>query len=173
MPARDRRLGDRHDVRSGSRSLPLRSSPFGRRSDRRRLRGVRDVGAASAIETVSGIGRGLLLALDLLIAADVIRTVTLDARERRRPGRPRRRADVPRVSLFVELNGCWPWQRAASSPMRLGAARRVRGDRRAATRLGDHAGHRLRRRRSAARFGRLRSVRRGPRSRRGSGCSPR
>jgi len=75
---------------------------------------VRTVGIASAVEgTKQVVGRGLLLGLDLLIAADVIRTVTLE------PTLENVAAlgllVVVRTflawSLMVELHGRWPWQR--------------------------------------------------------------
>lgn len=71
----------------------------------------------AAIEAVKRqIGRGLLLGLDLLIAADVIRTVTLE------PTLENVSAlgvlVVVRTflawSLVVELEGRWPWQRPPS-----------------------------------------------------------
>jgi uncharacterized membrane protein len=71
-------------------------------------RGVRE-----AVERVKqGIGRALLLGLDLLIAADVIRTVTLE------PTLLNVTALGVLVlvrtflswSLMVELHGRWPWQ---------------------------------------------------------------
>ena len=60
------------------------------------------------------MGRGLLLGLDLLIAADVIRTVTLQ------PTLDNVAALGLLVlvrtflswSLMVELHGRWPWQRS-------------------------------------------------------------
>jgi uncharacterized membrane protein len=76
-------------------------------------RAWRGYGAASAIEVVKQlIGRGLLLGLDLLIAADVIRTVTLE------PTLENVTALGVLVivrtflawSLIVELQGRWPWQ---------------------------------------------------------------
>lgn len=79
------------------------------------VRVVRTDGIASAVErTKQVVGRGLLLGLDLLIAADVIRTVTLE------PTLENVAAlgllVVVRTflawSLMVELHGRWPWQRA-------------------------------------------------------------
>lgn len=76
---------------------------------------VRHRGVGEAIELVKHIvGRGLLLGLDLLIAADVIRTVTLE------PTLENVAAlgllVVVRTflawSLIVELQGRWPWQGA-------------------------------------------------------------
>ncbi len=76
---------------------------------------VRADGLASAVERIKRVvGRGLLLGLDLLIAADVIRTVTLE------PTLENVAAlgllVVVRTflawSLMVELHGRWPWQRA-------------------------------------------------------------
>jgi uncharacterized membrane protein len=75
--------------------------------------------AALAVDAVAGveavkrqIGRGLLLGLDLLIAADIIRTVTLE------PTLENVSALGVLVlvrtflawSLVVELEGRWPWQ---------------------------------------------------------------
>lgn len=83
---------------------------------------LRRSGPAAAVEAVKRqIGRGLLLGLDFLIAADVIRTVTLE------PTLPNVSAlgvlVVVRTflawSLVVELEGRWPWQagrRADSEP---------------------------------------------------------
>ncbi len=74
---------------------------------------LRRGGVTTAIEVVKRqIGRGLLLGLDLLIAADVIRTVTLE------PTLENVTAlgvlVVVRTflawSLVVELEGRWPWQ---------------------------------------------------------------
>lgn len=79
------------------------------------IRVVRADGIASAVERIKQVvGRGLLLGLDLLIAADVIRTVTLE------PTLENVAAlgllVVVRTflawSLMVELHGRWPWQRA-------------------------------------------------------------
>ncbi len=78
------------------------------------LRSIRPLGMLEAIEqTKQVVGRGLLLGLDLLIAADVIRTVTLE------PTLENVAAlgllVVVRTflswSLMVELHGHWPWQR--------------------------------------------------------------
>lgn len=64
------------------------------------------------------VGNGLLMGLDLLVAADVIRTVTLSPTLR----------DVAALgllvlvrilltwSLLVELEGRWPWQPRAEPP---------------------------------------------------------
>lgn len=77
------------------------------------LRSIRPLGMLEAIEqTKQVVGRGLLLGLDLLIAADVIRTVTLE------PTLENVAAlgllVVVRTflswSLMVELHGHWPWQ---------------------------------------------------------------
>ncbi len=81
-------------------------------------RRVRSEGLAEAVEAVKRVvGRGLLLGLDLLIAADVIRTVTLQ------PTLENVAAlgllVVVRTflawSLMVELLGRWPWQRTLGS----------------------------------------------------------
>jgi uncharacterized membrane protein len=77
---------------------------------------ARRSGAIDASESVRRqIGRGLLLGLDVLIAADVIRTVTLE------PTLENVTAlgvlVVVRTFLawflVVELEGRWPWQRPA------------------------------------------------------------
>ena len=77
------------------------------------LRTARTEGADAAIEEIKHqTGRGLLLGLDLLIAADIIRTVTLE------PTLENVTAlgilVVVRTfltwSLVVELEGRWPWQ---------------------------------------------------------------
>ena len=82
------------------------------------IRTARAAGSEAGIEaTKNHIGRGLLLGLDLLIAADVIRTVTLD------PTLENVTAlgvlVVVRTflawSLVVELEGRWPWQRKVST----------------------------------------------------------
>jgi uncharacterized membrane protein len=87
------------------------------------IRVVRSDGTASAVERIKQVvGRGLLLGLDLLIAADVIRTVTLD------PTLENVAAlgllVVVRTflawSLMVELHGRWPWQHA--DPIRSGGS---------------------------------------------------
>ena len=77
------------------------------------IRAVRPLGVREAVErTKQVVGRGLLLGLDLLIAADVIRTVTLE------PTLQNVAAlgllVIVRTflawSLMVELRGHWPWQ---------------------------------------------------------------
>jgi uncharacterized membrane protein len=79
------------------------------------IRTFRVEGVKDGVERVKQvIGRGLLLGLDLLIAADVIRTVTLQ------PTLENVAAlgllVIVRTflawSLMVELTGRWPWQRA-------------------------------------------------------------
>ncbi len=74
---------------------------------------LRSDGGNTAVEAIKHrIGRGLLLGLDLLIAADVIRTVTLE------PTLTNVTALGVLVivrtflawSLVVELEGRWPWQ---------------------------------------------------------------
>ena len=79
------------------------------------LRTVRSAGLAESVERIKQtVGRGLLLGLDLLIAADVIRTVTLE------PTLENVAAlgllVIVRTflawSLMVELRGRWPWQDA-------------------------------------------------------------
>ena len=85
-----------------------------RRDPRRRVAAGADAGIEA---TKRQIGRGLLLGLDLLIAADVIRTVTLD------PTLENVAAlgvlVVVRTflawSLVVELEGRWPWQFRSST----------------------------------------------------------
>jgi uncharacterized membrane protein len=83
------------------------------------IRALRAEGLAEAVERIKQvIGRGLLLGLDLLIAADVIRTVTLE------PTLGNVAAlgllVVVRTflawSLMVELHGRWPWQHGSSLP---------------------------------------------------------
>ena len=85
------------------------------------LLAVRARGLADAVEQVKQVvGRGLLLGLDLLIAADVIRTVTLE------PTLENVAAlgllVVVRTflawSLMVELHGRWPWQRPVETDPR-------------------------------------------------------
>ena len=79
------------------------------------IRIVRADGMASAVERIKQVvGRGLLLGLDLLIAADVIRTVTLEPTLENVAALGR--LVVVRTFLawswMVELQGRWPWQRA-------------------------------------------------------------
>lgn len=79
------------------------------------VRFVRTDGIASAVERIKQVvGRGLLLGLDLLIAADVIRTVTLELTLENVAALGL--LVVVRTflawSLMVELHGRWPWQRA-------------------------------------------------------------
>ena len=78
-------------------------------------RTMRPLGVSAAVEQIKQtVGRGLLLGLDLLIAADVIRTVTLE------PTLENVTALGVLVfvrtflawSLTVELHGRWPWQPA-------------------------------------------------------------
>ncbi|MGB7817269.1 MAG: DUF1622 domain-containing protein [Ornithinibacter sp.] len=78
-------------------------------------RTLRPLGVKKSVERVKrSVGRGLLLGLDLLIAADVIRTVTLQ------PTLDNVAALGLLVlvrtflswSLMVELHGRWPWQRS-------------------------------------------------------------
>jgi len=85
------------------------------------VRSVRSRGVSESVEQVKQIvGRGLLLGLDLLIAADVIRTVTLE------PTLENVAAlgllVIVRTflawSLMVELHGRWPWQQAGESEPR-------------------------------------------------------
>ena len=85
------------------------------------VRSVRSRGVSESVEQVKQIvGRGLLLGLDLLIAADVIRTVTLE------PTLENVAAlgllVIVRTflawSLMVELHGRWPWQPAGESEPR-------------------------------------------------------
>jgi uncharacterized membrane protein len=83
------------------------------------LRAALSEGSTAAIQAIKHqIGRGLLLGLDLLIAADVIRTVTLE------PTLENVTAlgvlVVVRTflawSLVVELSGRWPWQLGRGDP---------------------------------------------------------
>jgi len=76
-------------------------------------RSIRRQGIHEAVEQVKQtVGRGLLLGLDLLIAADVIRTVTLEPTL----GNVTALGVLVVVrtflawSLMVELHGRWPWQ---------------------------------------------------------------
>lgn len=77
------------------------------------VNGARATNVTTAIETIKQqLARGLLLGLDLLIVADVIRTVTLE------PTLENVAALGVLVivrtflawSLLVELSGRWPWQ---------------------------------------------------------------
>jgi uncharacterized membrane protein len=82
------------------------------------LRGLRHFGQrrADAYERLKlYIGRALLLGLEFLVAADIIRTVTIE---------PTRESLLSlgllvlvRImlgwSIAVEIEGCWPWQVAA------------------------------------------------------------
>ena len=79
--------------------------------------GARTVGTLGLYEAVEKIkqtvGRGLLLGLDLLIAADVIRTVTLEPTLENVAALGLLVAVRTFLSwsLMVELEGRWPWQR--------------------------------------------------------------
>lgn len=79
------------------------------------LQTVRSGGVRASVERIKQVvGQGLLLGLDLLIAADVIRTVTLE------PTLENVAAlgllVIVRTflswSLIVELQGRWPWEQA-------------------------------------------------------------
>jgi uncharacterized membrane protein len=83
------------------------------------LRGLRQFGQkrADAYERLKRyLGRALLLGLEFLVAADIIRTVTIE---------PTRESLLSlgllvlvRIilgwSIAVEIEGCWPWQVAAT-----------------------------------------------------------
>lgn len=76
-------------------------------------RRLRRLGGHESVELVKrSVGRGLLLGLDLLIAADVIRTVTLAPTLKNVAALGL--LVVVRTflswSLMVELHGRWPWQ---------------------------------------------------------------
>lgn len=76
-------------------------------------------GIADAVEQIKRIvGRGLLLGLDLLIAADVIRTVTLEPTLENVAALGLLVAVRTFLawSLMVELHGRWPWQGTADPP---------------------------------------------------------
>jgi uncharacterized membrane protein len=79
------------------------------------VRALRSEGVSDAVEHVKHVvGRGLLLGLDLLIAADVIRTVTLEP-TLENVGALGLLVIVRTFlawSLIVELQGRWPWQPA-------------------------------------------------------------
>lgn len=78
-------------------------------------RTIRSGGIAEAVEQIKQtVGRGLLLGLDLLIAADVIRTVTLEPTLENVAALGLLVAVRTFLawSLMVELEGRWPWQRA-------------------------------------------------------------
>jgi uncharacterized membrane protein len=83
--------------------------------------GARAVGTSGVAESVERIkrvvGSGLLLGLDLLIAADVIRTVTLEPTLENVAALGLLVAVRTFLawSLMVELHGRWPWQGAAVS----------------------------------------------------------
>jgi len=83
--------------------------------------GIRTLGSgawAASAEAKRTIANGVLLGLELLIAADVIQTVTLE--------RTLSNAALLGIlvvirtflswSLFVEINGRWPWQPAPTPP---------------------------------------------------------
>ena len=79
------------------------------------LRRVGSGGWRAADDAKRGVANGVLLGLELLIAADVIQTVTLE--------RTLANATLLGIlvlirtflswSLFLEVNGRWPWQAAA------------------------------------------------------------
>ena len=83
--------------------------------------GIRTLGSgawAASAESKRTIANGVLLGLELLIAADVIQTVTLE--------RTLSNAVLLGIlvvirtflswSLFVEINGRWPWRPAPTPP---------------------------------------------------------
>ncbi len=83
--------------------------------------GIRTLGSgawAASAEAKRTIANGVLLGLELLIAADVIQTVTLE--------RTLSNAVLLGIlvvirtflswSLFVEINGRWPWRSAPTPP---------------------------------------------------------
>ena len=69
------------------------------------------------------LGRGILLGLEFLVAADIIRTVAVDPtwESVRVLGLIVLIRTFLSVALEVELEGRWPWRRAAASPVGPGA----------------------------------------------------
>src|SRR5437773_5393272 len=72
----------------------------------------------------SYFGRSVLLALELLVAADLVRTVAVQPTIENVAvlGLIVIIRTFLSVSLEVEIDGTWPWRRSARSPVRGGAA---------------------------------------------------
>jgi uncharacterized membrane protein len=68
----------------------------------------------------SNIGRGILLGLELLVGADIIATITspLTVMSVGLLGGIVPIRTFLSFSLETEIEGCWPWQRAAKDPTR-------------------------------------------------------
>ena len=83
------------------------------------------------------LGRSLLLSLEFLVAADVIRTVLLDltAKGMEILGALVVIRTFLSLSLVVELEGRWPW-RASQSPVRAAANGQSESDKRVYARAG-------------------------------------
>ena len=83
------------------------------------------------------LGRSLLLSLEFLVAADVIRTVLLDltAKGMEILGALVVIRTFLSLSLVVELEGRWPW-RASESPVRAAVAGQSESDKRVYARAG-------------------------------------
>ncbi len=83
------------------------------------------------------LGRSLLLSLEFLVAADVIRTVLLDltAKGMEILGALVVIRTFLSLSLVVELEGRWPW-RAAETPVRVAASAQNESEKRAYARVG-------------------------------------
>jgi uncharacterized membrane protein len=74
----------------------------------------------------SNLGRGILLGLELLIGADIISTITapLTAESVALLGGVVVIRTFLSFSLETEIEGCWPWRRAAKETLPGGAGRR-------------------------------------------------
>jgi len=78
--------------------------------------GIRDGGWQSAYQACrANLGRGILLGLELLVGADIISTITapLTAQSVGLLGGIIIIRTFLSFSLETEIEGCWPWQRAA------------------------------------------------------------
>ena len=74
----------------------------------------------------SNLGRGILLGLELLVGADIISTITapLTAESVALLGGVVVIRTFLSFSLETEIEGCWPWRRAAKETLPGGAGRR-------------------------------------------------
>ncbi|ALJ08131.1 DUF1622 domain-containing protein [Brevundimonas sp. DS20] len=98
------------------------------------LHGVRDRNWRQAYTTYrANLGRGILLGLELLVGADIISTITapLTLQPVGLLGLVVLIRTFLSFSLETEIEGCWPWRRAArAEPGRAARAEAGRMDRR-------------------------------------------
>lgn len=86
----------------------------------RALRGAHDTGVGTYRRLRQDVGRGILLGLELMVAGDIIRTVAVEPTLESLAvlgGIVLIRTFLS-ISLEVELEGRWPWQRAREAPAR-------------------------------------------------------